>query len=179
MRVTVHLSSWYDYEPVPNDFDKSTDEFKAALSSGLVKAASKGGHVIRVTRATDNHVTLHIPESEIAQRLLYHSLAQNGSRVVSRKEAAADYVAICALPNFGLPVHVTKVEVHEDGPPDIAWYKGFLEPYRKGIHARTGEPIVPDRMLEPMLKAYSEPATAQDHVAHMHAKLNVQPKVTP
>jgi hypothetical protein len=182
MHVVAYVSAHYDHEPVPRDFDTSTDEFKAGLASGLVKVAAKGGYVVRVKRTRETHVTMAIPESEIAHRVLHHALPQNGSRIVSRRAALADYVAVRVLPEHAHPTHLVRFEVHDDGP-DEAGFRAFLAPYLTAIHARSGEPIVPAAMLEPLVKAYLEPAGehghAHAHVEHLHAVFNLAAPAPP
>jgi hypothetical protein len=177
MHVVAHVHSYYDHEPVPEDFDTTLPEFEEALASGLAKRGAKGGYVVRVTRKErPTHVFAAISENEIMQRVLHHALPQNGSRIVSRKEAIEDYFTVRVLPEHAHPSFVTHFEVHDDGA-DEKTFRAFLAPYTAAKHAKSGEPIVPPEMLEPLVKAYLEPADGPAIVKHLHSKFRLpEPK---
>lgn len=177
MHIVAHVTQHYNHESVPADFDMKSAEFATALKDGRVKPAARGGFLVRVTRKVETHVHGAIPENEIMQRILHHALPQNGSQVMSRKEAAADYFTVRQLPSHALPTWVTRFEVHDDHKPDEAEFRAFLAPYVATTHAQTGDPIVPGEMVEPLVRAYLEESDALALQTHLHSRFKLPPPV--
>lgn len=172
MRVVVHVSAFYNWEPIPADV-KVTE---ADIKSGRVKPAADGGMTMRVTRKQASHTTVLVPEHEIIARALFELVPRPGLRklgAVNRREALAELLDANIMPEHAHPKHFLGFEVENDDGPDEAAFRAELARIGEATHHITGEPLVDPSEVEAIVAKYLEPVTHAEHVNHLHARFKV------
>lgn len=162
MIIVLHHKQFYDDVPVEPDV-KVTPQ---AISSGKVKPAANGGWTTRVTRTIPEGTvtTVALPEHEIAAKVIEEKLKRNST--VSRKQAVALYLTEYTLPAHAHRSWLTKVETHDDGP-DESVLRAALDRHVEAGHIDPSE-------VDAHVAAYMEPASAEDHRAHLHAHFRIE-----
>ena len=171
MRVTIAVSAFYDWAPVPADVEVTPKD----IASGRVKPNRSGqGFDMRLTRKKDTHTDIAIAESTIIARIIHELMPQNGGRSLSRKEAVANLLAINVMPHHAHPKFFKGIVVDIDDGPDEEQFRASLDPYTKAIHQTSGYPLVDPEEVESIVKKYMEGADAKAHQDHLCAHFNVK-----
>lgn len=168
MRIVVDVKSFYDWAPVPADVQVTPKD----IAAGRVKPDARGvSHLMRVTRRIASQTTVLPSEGQIIRRVIHHLMPNQGGVALSRKEALADHVNQVMVEQAS-PKHMTSFTVEDDGP-DEKLLREMLEPYTTALHDRSGDPLVDPARIAEIVAKYLEPAKADDHVDHLHAKFGV------
>lgn len=172
MRVTLHLSKFVDWVPVPADVAVT----QADIDSGRVKPGKGGGWTTLVTKAPPGGTTreCHLSEATIVAKIVEEkSDARRAGRTFSRREAVAHVIQEHLLEGIDWG-WITKVEVHDDGP-DEALFHAMVEPHTVAAHGRRpGRMNVPPEHLGDHKARYAEPATAAQHAEHLGKHFGVK-----
>ena len=173
MRVVIHVTKYYDWEPVPKDVIVTP----ADIAAGKVMPDSSGKEyrmkVLKVPPGGLTQRTCTIDELTIIKKIVHEkSEVKRARRTFSRKEAVAHVIQDHLLDDMDWG-WIKKIEVHDDGP-DEALCRTTLHPYTVAPHARREGMIIPPETVEDHVKAYMEAATADDHVAHLHNHYGVR-----
>jgi hypothetical protein len=179
MRVFVHLTKFYDWEPVPADVEVKPSD----IAAGLILPGRDGGYRMRVTRTNPNDGLDfgregHISEGHIIQKIIEERCdIRRAGRIFTRKQAVAqclvEHILMSANRIEAQASWITRIDVHDSGL-DEALFLSMLAPHHDAEHARRGGKNIDQSDLAAHLVAYLEPATAADHVAHLHAHFNVK-----
>jgi hypothetical protein len=167
MRIVVHHSKFYDWEPVPADVVVTP----ADISSGKVKSAGRaGGWLMRVAKEPvgGTHTMINVPEEQIIAKIIHEATRPEGGRTLTRKQAAAFYVSENVMPHHAHRSWLTKFEIDDDGA-DEAMLRKMLALHVEAVNIEASE-------VEAHVAAYTEPATAKDHADHMHTHFKVKAK---
>lgn len=164
MRIVVHQNKFYDWDPVPSDVVVTPTD----IASGKVKAASRaGGWLMRVVKECDTHTTINIPEEQIIAKMIHNRCRpETNNEPISRKQAAAFFLAENILPHHAHRSWITKFEVHDDGH-DETMARAMFAPHIEADNIQADE-------LEEHIAAYVEDADAKDHADHLHAHFKVK-----
>jgi hypothetical protein len=165
MRIVIHHTEFYDWEPVPDDVQVTDADIRA----GKVKPLARGaGWLMKVTKeiAGGTHTQLNLPEEQILAKIVHDKTRPEGGRILSRKEAVALFVAENILPHQAPRKSLTKFEVHDDGP-DEKLARAFLAPHIEANNIEKDD-------LEEHIAAYLEPTQAVDHVDHLHTHFKIK-----
>ncbi len=160
MRIVIHVSKYYDWEPVPAGV-AVTDADKVA---GRVKPSVNGGWVMRVTKSGNTHTEIQMPEHQVHACALESHLRDKV--VLTRAQAVAKYVARDVMPHHAHRSWMTKVETHDDGPDEAL--------FRAAIKRMADVGKIEPEDIESLVAAYLTPA---DHAAHLTQHFGI--KVTP
>jgi hypothetical protein len=160
MIVVVHVHTHYDWEPVPPDVTVT----EADIAARKVKPGVGGAWLMRITRKNATHTTVQIPESEIVSFIVAEMVRDK--RVITRKEAAAGYLARHTMPHHAHPKWFTRIEVHGD-QPDAALLHAEV-----ARHVAAGN--IEAESVEDMVAAYLEPVDDATHVAHMRKHFGIK-----
>ena len=113
MRIFVHLTSFYDWEPVP----AGTEVTEADIKALRVKPDQGGGWLMRVSKTLADgaltHTDVQLPEGELATILLQEAVKEHS--FLSRAEAAASYVARHVAPHNFHRSWIAGVEALDEG----------------------------------------------------------------
>jgi hypothetical protein len=177
MRVTVHVSAFYDWAPVPDDV-KVTDK---DIKSGRVKPGKTGGYSMRVTRKEPSHTTVAIAESTIIARAIFELIPRPGMRTLgpcSRETLVAEILDANVMPDHAHPKHFVDFTVENDDGPDEAAFRSALAPYVEAKHHMTDEPLIDPEAVETIVAEYKTPLTLDEHKDHLHARFGVAKKAS-
>jgi hypothetical protein len=165
MRIVVHHSKFYDWDPVPEDVVVTQTD----IASGKVKPAGRGGGwLMRVTKEMDTHTEIQIPESQVIAKIIHDKTRPEGGRELTRKQAIAFYLSEHVMPHHAHRSWVSKVDVHDDGP-DEALFRAALAPHVAAENIAAED-------VDAHVEAYMEPATDKDHIDHLHTHFKVKGK---
>lgn len=119
MRITVHHTRYYEWEPVPEDVILTEQDVLA----GKVRPAARqipnkprlwsGNWDMRVTREADTYSEFHVDEASIFHAMFHRDVR---SLRLSRKQAVALLLSKYAIPERFPEATATDVTVHDDGP---------------------------------------------------------------
>jgi len=169
MRVYLHLSQYYEWEPVPAGTEVTEDDVKA----GLVMPAHQGGYRMKVARPGPRIRECHINETHIVGRIVAEkSDVRFSGRTLSRKEAVAAVIQEQLLPGHAERNWIAKVEVHDDGPDEDMMHKHLAHLSAIPHARRPGQTIIPPSDIADHKARYAETA---DHAAHLSAHFGVKP----
>jgi hypothetical protein len=154
MRIVVHLSGFYDWEPVPADVEVTDADVKAKR----VKPSNDGRWLMRVTKKGDTHTDAHLPENELIE-LLIHDMIRD-RQVLDREQAVARYMARHVMPHHAHRAWMKDFDVQDDGP-DESLFDQMLKP-----HVAAGNIDQDD--FEAMREAYTKPADVASHCDVLH-----------
>lgn len=178
MRVTIHLSKFYNWDPVPPGVVVTEQDIAAGK---VMPGRDAGTYRMRVVKvpAGGTHRTCHISERTLIEKIVEEkSDVRKAGRTLSRKQAVAQLLADNLLPGEAEWDWITKVEVEDDGPHEEL-FRDVIATHAAAPHARRpGRMNVPVESVEAHVAAYLEAATPADHVAHLNAHFNVK-AVTP
>jgi hypothetical protein len=162
MRIVLTHSKFYDWVPVPSDVTVTPGD----VASGKVKQGASGRFLTRVTKDLETHTQVNLPEHQIVAKIIDDKTRPSGGRTLSRKEAAAMYLAEHVVPNHAPRPSLTGVDVHDDGP-DEALATSMLQ-----AHIDAGNIDAVD--MPAHLAAYLSPATKADHEAQIAKVLKIK-----
>ena len=180
MRVFVHQTHYYDWEPVPADVKLTP----ADLKSGKVKPnARNDGHLMQVTKQLKDkdgnpaltHTMLALTEAGIIAHIIFRATPNQGHKILSRSEAIADLTSRIFYAQHGHRSHVLGFEVDCDQGPDEALFRAMLQPHTESKHPVSGQPTIAPSEIEERVAAYLLPATSDQHIASLHAAFAVKP----
>ena len=124
MRVTVHHTRFYEWDPVPEDVLLTEQD----VLSGKIRPAARqlpgkprlwhGNWDMRVTRELDTHTEFHVDEATI-----FHALFHKDVRALrlTRRQAVALLLSKYAVPERFPEAPATDVMVHDDGPDEAVF----------------------------------------------------------
>lgn len=164
MRIIVHHSKFYDWEPVPRDVEVTPED----VAAGRVKPGARAGdyYLMRVVKEPEGgtYTEIRLPEHQILEKIIEDAIKRN--QRLTRRQAVALYVSEHVLPHHAHRSWVTGVEVHDDGPSkDLAAAK-------LDEHVAAGNIDAADHAAH--LAAYLETADGAAHTKHLsdHFKLS-------
>jgi hypothetical protein len=166
MRIVVHLNKFYDWVPVPDDV-KVTD---GDIKSEKVKPSGSGGYLMKVVKEGVTHTTVTMPEEQVIAKIIHDKTRPEGGRTLTRKQAIAFYLSENIMPHHAHRTWITGVEVHDSDGHDESMLRAKLAEHVAAGNIEAGE-------VDAHVAAYTESATADDHVAHLHSHFKV--KTTP
>lgn len=161
MRIVVHVSKYYDWEPLPAGVEPTESDVRALR----VKPALDGRWLMRVTRAAETHTTVLLPEHEIVKSAIADKV-RNGE-TLTRHEVVARYLASRVMPHHAHRSWFTRIEVEDDGP------SAELHAEHAQRHVDAGHIEMED--VADMLGAYMVPKTPTELAEHLHAHFGVRP----
>lgn len=156
MRIVVHVSGYYDWEPLPDGVEVTDADIKARR----VKPATSGtggGWLMRVAKKGETHTEVCLPEEELIALLLQDAIRER--QIQTRSEGVAKYLARHVMPHHAHRTWMDDFEVQDDGSNEAHFAKLIDE----HVAAGTLEPEDKDAMLA----AYREPVQAGHHEAHL------------
>jgi hypothetical protein len=169
MRIVVHHSKFFDWEPVPADVKVTA----ADLAAGKAKPMFRGeGYLMKVTKDAPDGSTfteVQISEAQICAKIIHDKCRPEGGRMLTRKEAVAMYLSEHTLPQHTERAWLTKVEVEDDGPNE-ALMREMLAP-----HAESATHIEPEE-VDALVANYMQSATADDHVKNLRGHFRIDKK---
>jgi hypothetical protein len=145
MRVTIHSSGFYDWEPVPADVEVKPADVKAKR----VKPTANGGWLMRVERTGDTHTDVALPENQLIAQIVQEMVRDHQPR--TRRDAVNLLLSRHVMPHHAHKSWMRKVECHDDGPDE----KMFADMVDVQVKAGNISP----HDLEEMTKLYC----AEDH----------------
>ncbi len=173
MRVVVHLSRWYDWEPLPPEVKVTPDEpesdFAKAVAAGLVKPSFGGKWTMRVERDGPTHRLIVPPESQLTAEMIDSRVGPR-KQIISRREAVGHCVARC-LDGHAREEWITGFEVEDLRAPEEIHGVAHAHLWRF-VEAGKLDADHKDRCHA----VYTTPATSVDIVGHLHARFNVPRK---
>lgn len=187
MRVTIHLSSFYEWVDVPDDVKVTPEDIQAGIVRPMInnKPGDPPKYQMQITIKAETHNGTTIKESDIFEKIVQAYQPQGGSRHLSRREAVAELLGANVLPIQAHPSHITLVEV-EDDHDDEAIHGEHAEALRARLtflstvtSARTRLPIIAPADIDELVEKYVEPAKSHDHAEHLHKHFRVQVKPKP
>lgn len=155
MMVTIHVSSYYDWEPVPADVVVTDSDIK----SGRVKPSGGGGWLMRVTKKGDTQTTVALPEEEVINAII-GEMTRGDKTHLTRAQAVSRYLSRHVLHHHAHRNWFKHIEVDGD-QPDEALFLAMLAP-----HIAAGN--IEEEDVESLTAAYMTPATNEDHCRHLH-----------
>lgn len=165
MRIHVHQTKSYDFVNVPSDVKVTNED----IASGKVRFGLHGEPRMRITKDGDTHTEIQIGEHQIIAKIIDDKTRPSGGRTLSRKQAVAMYISEHFAPHHFHRTWLTgKIEVHDDGP-DEKLMREMLAPHVEAGNIEASE-------VEDHVKAYMEPASLEDHAAHMRSHFKVKVK---
>jgi hypothetical protein len=171
MHVVIHLSKFYDWQPVPRDVAVTPED----IAAGKVMPDRSGGFRARVLREPPGgtEMTCYITEADVVGKIIHEKTdVRRAGRTFSRRQAVAHIIQDHLLEGVAEWSWIKKVEVHDDGPDkDLALT--MLEPHTKARHGRRNGMNIAASDVAAHMKAYLEPTQAEDHVAHLHQHFGV------
>ena len=176
MRIITHLSKYYDLRPIPADVRLSPEDIQTGLAAGLLQPGQDGALRMRITVPVPTYNTTHLAESTIVAKIIHEKTDRSRlRRTLSRKEAVALCLSEHILPKICDVEWVERVEVHDDGP-DEGLLRSMLAPHTTAVNPRTQRPNIHPDTVDAHAAAYTEPATPDDHVAHIHSHIGISGK---
>ncbi len=126
MRIVIHHTKFYDWEPVPRNTLVTPND----IASRKVKADGSGWWLMPITKAPEGgtHTQVNLPEEQVIAKIIDDKTRPAGGRTLTRKEAVAMYMSEHILPSHSHRAWLTGVEVHDDGP-DEAMARAMLLPH--------------------------------------------------
>lgn len=172
MRVTLHLSKFYDWVRVPDDVTLTREDIAGPL---IMPDRIPGKYRMRVEKDGPTHRDCHIAESTIVAKIIDEKVdVRRSGMTLTRKQAVA-HVLRLLLDGHAQWSWITSVDVHDDGP-DEALARAMLEPHTTAVHGRRGHLHMQPGELDEHLKAYVEPADHRAHADYLHAHFGVPAK---
>lgn len=166
MRIFIHVSSFYDWEPVPADVEVTEADIKALR----VKPADTGGWLMRVSKSLPNgeltHTDVQMPEGELVALIIDDAIKQRN--FLNRAEAAGHYVARHVAAHNFHRAWVKSVEaLDEGGEPEkfAAEVDRFVEVGRLSAEDK-----------DDLLERYAEQFTTAELEAFLQKRLGVKKK---
>jgi hypothetical protein len=178
MRIVTHLTKFYNWISLPADVREkmSEDDIKTALAAGILKPGAKEGYLMRVEVDVPTHNTALLSEADIIGKIIHEKTGRDRmKRTFTRRQAAAHLLSENVLVSECEADWISHFEVHDDGP-DEALLRDTLAPHFKAINPRTGKPNINPEHLDAHVAAYTEKASAEDHVTHLHQHFGVAAK---
>lgn len=178
MRVVVHHTEYFEWEPVPPDVTIT----EADVAAGKVRPAARQmpgtdrlapvNWTMRVAKTAPNgtHTEAHVPDE-----MIFHTLFHRDVRPLrlSRRQGLALHLAKYVYPERLPTSSITDVEVHDDGPA-VAAVKALLD-----THVAAGN-IDASEHAEHMAKFTESHAPhkshADAHTEHLRTHFRVKPK---
>lgn len=190
MRVIAHHSKFFNWEPVP----EGTEVTKADQDAGRVRIGARDGEwLMKVTREPKGgtHTLVCLNEETIVQQIIFEKCRPAGGRTLTRREAVAtllheQFFAHNARDPKTHRVWITRFEVECDGGPDETLFRTVFADHMVAEAERvqkSGGAVTDDHAKDPNihpddfeahLKAYLEPTTDKDHVAHLNSHFKVK-----
>lgn len=168
MRIVIHLSSFYDWEPLPDGIEPTEQDINALR----VKVGQDGKWLMRVTKTPEvpTYTTIGMSEDDIISVMIRAKVREN--RILTRAEAIAMNLSGVVMPHNAHRSWFQKVEVEDDPmtPEHEVFVRAKLLP-----HVACGH--IEQEDYEEMIAGYMTPMTSSDHVAHLHAHFKVKTKV--
>lgn len=161
MIITVHVSGYYDWEPVPAD----TKVTEADIKAQRVKPAANGGYSMRVSKKGDTHTTISLPESQVVAAII-DEMTRGDKKAMTRSEAVARYLSRHVMHHHAHKKWMEEVEVSDSGP-DEALFRAELQ-----RHVDAGNIDVLD--VDSLVAAYLTPATSDSHSDHLHDHFGIE-----
>lgn len=162
MQIVVHISSFYDWQPVPPDVEVSPED----IAAKLVKPSSTGGWMMRVERQAATHTHVAVPEHEIATTIIGDAIREHTA--LTRAKAAAVYLARHVMPHHAHRSAIQRFEVEvDDAAPDA--FAAQL-----AVHVAAGH--VPQADVADLIAAYAAPTTSAGVIAALCDHFRVTPQ---
>lgn len=155
MRIVIHVDKHYDWEPVPDGVQVT----KQDVDSLRVKPGAGGQMMMRVTKERTTYTEIMLAEQSLVDMILRGTIRE-GIPLMTRRQAVTTMLAREVMPHHAHRSWMQHAEVHDDGPDE----KLFRSLVQRQIDAGN----IDAEELEPMVAAYMEPATADDHRDHLH-----------
>ncbi len=168
MQIIVHVNGFNEWVPVPADVDTNTASFKKGLATGIVKATMNGGFSMKCPKVLDTHVEVHAQEDDIVQCAI-QEMTRGDRQYLNRMQCVARLLSRHVLPHQCHTSHIEEFEIAGDDGPDVAIFDKLISE-----HIECGNLAEADR--EPMLAAYTEEASYEDHQDLLHTHFRVNPK---
>jgi hypothetical protein len=154
MRVVIHLTKSYDWEPLQTGIEP-TEKDKAALR---VKPGSDGRWLMRITKIGDTHTTLMLTESELIRHTMFRKV--RFGETMTRREALASWTRE-NMRHHAHPQWFKDIEIHDDGPSEEL-FLAYVARHTEAGHLESED-------VGEMVKAYTEHATPE----HLKASFKV------
>lgn len=159
MRVTVHVSGFYDWEKIPADVEVKEADIKAKR----VKPSNDGGWLMRVSKTADTHTSVMIPESQIIAIIIAEMVRDKIA--LTRTQALGHYLSRHVMPHHAHKNWMRGFEVHDDGGDEV------LLRAKIDVHVAAGNIDALD--VDGIVAAYLAPVDSAKHVDHLHAHFGV------
>lgn len=175
MRIVVHVSGYYSWEPVPEGVQVT----KQDLDAGRAREGAHGRYLMRVPKKGDTYNETAVAEDDIVATIL-HAYCEHGrcGAILTRKEAVARLLGTLVYPHHIHRKWMKHVEIHDDGPCEKL-FREMLAPHLEADHGKAPGKNVEAEDFEDLLKAYMEPATADHHADHLHAHFKLAKRSAP
>lgn len=172
MHVVLHLTKFYDWEPIPRDVTVTPQD----IASGKVKPGRDGGmmaRVVKVPAGGTTPLTCSINEATLIAKIVQEKAdPKRAGRTFSRKQAVAHLIQEDILPSQAEWEWVASIEVHDDGP-DAALMASTLASHAQTPHGRRAGMIIPLEHVDEHHRVYAEPADSAAHAAHLRQHFGV------
>ena len=123
---------------------------------------------MKCPKVLDTHVMVHPTEDDIIQVAL-QEMTRGDRQYMTRVQCVTRLLARHVLPHQCHASHIEEFEISTDDGPDVALFHKII-----GEHVECGNLAETD--VEPMLAAYTEPVTVDDHHDHLHEHFRVAPE---
>lgn len=180
MHVVLHVTGYFDWEPVPADVEVTDEDIEAMR----VKQGQSGQWLMKVEKTEDvrTHTSIGIPESELFVAVVAE-MTRGDKQPLSRLQAVYRYISRFHLDHNTHPDWIDEVEVDTDPVTTIAEAGGDAALAAQSIegqlraylaeHVAAGN--IQTRDVERLVKKYLEPSTSSDLVDHLHEVFGVTP----
>jgi hypothetical protein len=179
MRVIIHHSKFYDWDPVPKDVVITDDD----IAAGKVMPNRDGsGYRMRVVKIPPGgtHRTVLITEGTLIEKIIEEkSDIRKAGRTLTRHQAAAALLMDQILPGNIELDWITRFEVEADDGPSEELMRAKLDPHTKADHGRRrGRKNVPPEHVEDHVAAYLKDWSPHPKAAFKDAKKPTEEEVT-
>lgn len=176
MHITVKVSKFYDWEPLPAGTKTPTD---ADIRARRVKPSNTGGWLMRVTKELASETSVRLPESQLIALIIQDNIRDKLAH--TRTEALAHYLARHVMPHHADRQWMEAFDVHDDGPSRELFEAKLDEQIKAGNIEELDRERLVEAYMRPLSKDLAEPTVAQraeHHGEHLHKHFGVkkQPK---
>lgn len=153
MQLTIHLSKYYDWEPLPDGVEPTEADIRALRVKPTANpVAGKSSWLMKVTKIGPTHTSVGLPENQVIA-FCVGGWTQD-KRVLTRAQAICEYVRRHVAPHHFHRKWVTDVELVDSGADKALFEKTVGAHVDAGnIPTGTGED---DNVAAEMLVAYLE-----------------------
>lgn len=153
MRIVIHLTSHYDWQPVPHDVVPTPED----IAAKRVKPGVNGQWLMRVTRKVDTHTLVTIAEEQL---IIFMQGDMIRDHVVhTRQEAIGIFLSRSVMWHHAHRNWMREIDMDDDGPDEELFRERALRQIAVGnIDADD---------LDEIVAAYMTPATTEHHRDHL------------